>query len=78
MAQEDKSPRTVTIFKSAAAFGLWGAVAGTLIGALVGAVGGTTYEFITGTSGMNSRSLFLFTAPIGVLLGIGYGVWKEL
>ncbi|THJ20957.1 MAG: hypothetical protein CAF45_013145 [Nitrospira sp. CG24E] len=78
MAQEDNSQRTMTIFKSAAAFGLWGAVAGTLIGALVGAVGGTAYEFITGTAGMNSRSLFLYTAPIGVLLGIGYGIWKEL
>ena len=66
------------MLKSAAAFGLWGAVAGTLIGALGGAIAGTVYEYITGTSGVNGRSLFIFTAPVGAILGIIYGVWKEM
>lgn len=77
MAQEDRSPQISTVLKSAAAFGLWGVVAGTLVGALGGAVGGTVYEFITGTSGVNGRSLFIFTAPIGAILGIIFGAWKE-
>ena len=73
MAQKDQSPQISTILKSAAAYGLWFAVVGSLVGWF-----GTVYEYISGTSGDAGRSLFLLTTPIGALLGILYGVWKEM
>ena len=78
MAQKDQSQRISTILKSAAAYGLWFAVVATLVGALGGIIGGAVYEYTTGTSVGDSRLLFVLTAPIGALLGIIYGIWKEV
>ena len=78
MARKDRSQRISPILKSAAAYGLWFAVIATLVGALGGVLGGEVYEYITGTSGGNGRLLFLLTAPIGALLGIIYGIWREV
>ena len=78
MAQKDHSPQIATILKSAAAYGLWFAVVGSLVGWLGSVLGGTVYEYISGTSGDTGRSLFLLTTPIGALLGIIYGIWKEV
>ena len=78
MAQQDQSPQISTILKSAAAYGLWFAVVGSLVGWFGSVVGGTVYEYISGTSGDAGRSLFLLTTPIGAFLGIIYGIWKEV
>ena len=78
MAQQDQSPQISTILKSAAAYGLRFAVVGSLVGWFGSVVGGTVYEYISGTSGDAGRSLFLLTTPIGALLGIIYGIWKEV
>ena len=78
MAQKDRSQRFSPILKSAASYGLWFAVVGTLVGALGGILGGAVYEYITGTSGGNGRLLIFLTAPIGAFLGIIYGIWKEV
>ena len=78
MAQKDRSQRFSPILKSAASYGLWFAVVGTLVGALGGVLGGAVYEYTTGTSVGDSQLLFVLTAPIGALLGIIYGIWKEV
>ena len=78
MAQKDRSQRISPILKSAASYGLWFAVVGTMVGALGGVLGGAVYEYITGTSGGDGRLLLLLTASIGAFLGIIYGIWKEV
>ena len=78
MARKDRSQRISPTLKSAASYGLWFAVVGTLVGALGGVLGGAVYEYTTGTSSGDGRLLFLLTAPIGALLGIIYGIWKEV
>ena len=78
MARKDQSQRISPILKSAASYGLWFAVVGTMVGALGGALGGAVYEYTTGTSGGNGRLLILLTALIGAFLGIIYGIWKEV
>ncbi|MGH9844141.1 MAG: hypothetical protein ACREEM_35900 [Blastocatellia bacterium] len=78
MARKDRSQRISPILKSAASYGLWFAVVGTMVGVLGGEFGGAVYEYATGTSGGNSPLLFPLTASIGAFLGIIYGIWKEV
>jgi len=67
----------VTTLKNIAGYGLWFAVVGCILGVLVGAIGGEIHEYIPGISSGNSPALIMFTAPIGFVCGILYGIWKE-
>ncbi len=59
--------------KDIAGYGLWFAV----VGAMLGGVGGGIHESLSGTSSWNGPVLFMFTAPIGFVCGILYGIWKK-
>ena len=77
MVRENFLQRLFEIVTSAVTYGGWFGVIGTVLGLLGGALGGGIYEYTTGTSGGNGPLLFLLTAPIGGLLGIIYGIWRE-
>ena len=67
----------VTRFKNIAGYGLWFAVIGCILGALVGAIGGEIHEYMPGISIGNGPVLMVFTGPIGFVCGILYGILKE-
>ena len=65
----------VTTLKNIAGYGLWFAVVGCLLGALVGIIGEGIHEYMTGIP--SGPALMVFTGPIGFVCGILYGIWKE-
>ena len=65
------------LLKSIAVYGAWFTILGTVIGGVGGALGGGVYEYMTGASGGNGPLLFFITAPLGSLIGIFYGIWKQ-
>jgi hypothetical protein len=67
----------VTTLKNIAGYGLWFAVVGCILGSLVGALGGEIHEYMPGISIGNGPVLIMFTASIGLVCGILYGMWKE-
>ena len=67
----------VTTLKNIAGYGLWFAVVGCILGSLVGAVGGEIHEYMPGISIGNGPVPIMFTASIGFVCGILYGMWKE-
>ena len=67
--------RVATTVKNIAGYGLWCAVVGCMLGALVGSIGGEIHEYITEIP--SGPVLMLFTGPIGFVCGLLYGIWKE-
>jgi predicted lipid-binding transport protein (Tim44 family) len=66
----------VTKIKNIAGYGLWCAVVGCMLGALlVGIIGEGIHEYMTGIP--SSPVLLVFTGSIGFVCGIIYGIWKE-
>jgi len=65
----------VTTLKNIAGYGLWFAVVGCIVGALVGVIGGGIHEYMTGIS--SGPVLMVFTGTMGFVCGILYGIWKE-
>jgi len=65
------------LLKSIVGYGVWFTVVGTVLGGVGGALGGGIYEYMTGASGGNGPLLFFITAPLGCIIGIFYGIWKE-
>ena len=65
-----------TILKNIAGYGLWCAVVGCILGALlVSIVGGGIHEYTTGIP--SGPVLMMLTGTIGFVCGILYGLWKE-
>ena len=50
---------------------------GCIPGSLVGALGGEIHEYMPGISIGNGPVLIMFTASMGLVCGILYGMWKE-
>lgn len=69
--------QVVTILNNIAGYGLWCAVVGCMLGALVGVIGGGIYEYMTRIPRENGPVLMVFTGPIGFVCGILSGMWKE-
>ena len=68
--------QVVTKIKNIAGYGLWCAVVGCIVGALlVGIIGGGIHEYMTGIP--SGPALLAFTGTIGFVCGIIYGIWKE-
>ena len=68
--------QVVTTLKNIAGYGLWCAVVGCILGALlVGISGGGIHEYMTGIP--SGPVLMVFTGTIGFVCGILYGIWKE-
>jgi len=66
----------VTTLKNIAGYGLWCAVVGCILGALlVGIIGGGIDAYMTGIP--SGPVLMMFTGTIGFVCGILYGIWKE-
>jgi hypothetical protein len=63
----------MTTRKDIVGYGLWFAV----VGAMLGGTGGGIYEYLSGISSWNGPVLIMFTAPIGLVCGILYGIWKK-
>jgi hypothetical protein len=63
----------VTTLKNIAGYGLWFAVIGSMLGVFAGGI----HEYLPGISIGNGPVLIMFTAPIGFVCGILYGVWKK-
>lgn len=78
MLENGSSHRVFRVVKSAIVTGVWIAMVGTVLGALVGVLLGGIRELTTGNSGGNGPLLFLLTGPVGGLSGIIYGIWKEV
>jgi len=55
-------------------FGFAGAVAGFLVGLAISAY----YEEVLHIGNPQGPLLFLFTAPIGFLIGLFFGAWKAI
>jgi hypothetical protein len=73
----EHSKRVFELLKSIVVYGAWFTVVGTVIGGAGGALVGGVYEYMTGASGGNGPLLFFITAPLGCLIGMFYGFWKE-
>ncbi len=73
----EHSQGVFALLKSMIVYGVWFTVVGTVIGGVGGALGGGVYEYMTGASGGNGPLLFFITAPLGCLIGMFYGIWKE-
>jgi hypothetical protein len=65
------------LLKGMVVYGVWFTIVGTVLGMAGGALGGGIYEYMTGASGGNGPLLFFITAPLGCLIGMFYGIWKE-
>jgi hypothetical protein len=44
---------------------------------MLGVIGGGIHEYIPAISSGNGPALIMFTAPIGFVCGILYGIWRE-